>query len=148
MKCFFDTSILVAAVLPDHESHTVAASWLQAALTGKIHGMIAAQCIAEFYSVLTRLPLNPKILPDQVKHLIEHNLYPLDIQILRIEDYQRSVDRLSNLGLAGGVVFDALLAEVALRERADRLLTFNLKDFRRLGEDVSFLLWIPAIFSE
>lgn len=148
MKCFFDTSILVAAVLSNHESHTVAASWLQAALVGKIHGMISAQCVAEFYSVLTRLPLDPKISPNQVKHLIEQNLYQLEVKALQIEDYQRSIARLSDLGLSGGVVFDALLAEVALRERADQLLTFNLKDFRRLGKDVALLLWTPAIFSE
>ncbi|PSN14338.1 VapC toxin family PIN domain ribonuclease [filamentous cyanobacterium CCP5] len=148
MRCFFDTSVLVAAVLPDHEFHAVAASWLRAALAGKVHGLISAQCIAEFYSVLTRLPLNPKILPSQVKYLIEQNLYPLEVQILRTEDYQRSVSRLSNLSLVGGVVFDALLAEVALRERADQLLTFNLKDFKRLGEDVALLLWTPAVFSE
>jgi predicted nucleic acid-binding protein len=148
MKCFFDTSVLISAVLSEHKSHAIAASWLQAALTGKIHGMISPQCIAEFYAVLTRLPLEPKILPGQVKHLIEQNLCYLEIQILQLEDYQRAVSRLSDLGLPGGVVFDALLDEVAVRESADQLLTFNLKDFRRLGEDVALLLWTPALFSE
>ncbi|MEB3232019.1 MAG: PIN domain-containing protein [Leptolyngbyaceae bacterium] len=148
MKCFFDTSLLVAAVLPDHESHAVAVSWLQAALTEKIRGMISAQCLAEFYSVLTRLPLKPKISPIQARQLTEQNLYRLDVQTLQMEDYWRAIARLSNRDLSGGIVFDALLAEVALREGADQLLTFNLKDFRRLGEDIERLLWTPAIFLE
>ena len=68
MRCFFDTSILVAAVLPNHESHIVAGSWLKAALVGAIHGVISTQWIAEFYSVLTRLPLSPRCWTAKMGH--------------------------------------------------------------------------------
>ena len=43
----------------------------------------------------------------------------------------------------GGVIFDAVIAQAALKVEVDQLITFNPKDFRRLGEDVAVLVKVP-----
>ena len=43
----------------------------------------------------------------------------------------------SGLGLSGGVVYDALIAQAAKKAGADRLLTLNETDFRRVWPDAA-----------
>jgi hypothetical protein len=46
-------------------------------------------------------------------------------------------------GLGGGKVYDALLIECARISRADRIYTFNLRDFRRLAPDLTDRISAP-----
>jgi predicted nucleic acid-binding protein len=39
---------------------------------------------------------------------------------------------MADLGLSGGIVYDALIARAAQKVKADRLLTLNPGDFRRV----------------
>jgi hypothetical protein len=50
---------------------------------------------------------------------------------------QGVVERLSRRGLAGGVVYDALIAEAAAQGGADCLFTLNPGDFHRVMESGS-----------
>jgi len=48
-------------------------------------------------------------------------------------------DGVAKIGLAGGIIYDALIAKVAQKSRVGRLVTINVEDFRRVwpeGEDV------------
>ena len=67
MTVLFDTSVLVAAVLRQHPAHPEAAAWLQAVKSEERSGVVAAHSIVELYSVLTRLPLHPRIEPDTAR---------------------------------------------------------------------------------
>jgi predicted nucleic acid-binding protein len=60
------------------------------------------------------------------------------VQILALEpaDYTQALERMARLGLAGGGIYDALLAELAVRNQVTTLFTFNLKHFIRLGSDI------------
>jgi predicted nucleic acid-binding protein len=51
---------------------------------------------------------------------------------LDFEDYCAAIDRLSIAGMVSGSIFDALIAQAALKVEEDQILTFNVKDFRRL----------------
>ena len=44
---------------------------------------------------------------------------------------------MSALGLSGGVVYDALVAQAARKAQVDRLLTLNEADFRRVWPDAA-----------
>jgi predicted nucleic acid-binding protein len=48
------------------------------------------------------------------------------------------------LGLSGGIIYDALIAQVALKSEVEILLTLNAKDFLRLGEEIAQLIQVPA----
>ena len=58
-------------------------------------------------------------------------------------DYSLTLQRVAELGLPGGVVYDALLARAAEKSAADRLLTFNVKDFRRVWPSGASVLFVP-----
>jgi hypothetical protein len=58
-------------------------------------------------------------------------------------DYTQTLQRASQMGLAGGIIFDALIARAAEIAEADELLTFNLKDFQRVSPEGAFILRVP-----
>lgn len=63
MKVLFDTSVIVAALLPQHPSHVPCFAQLHAVESGPAKGYLSTHSLAEVYSVMTRLPSQPKISP-------------------------------------------------------------------------------------
>ena len=50
-------------------------------------------------------------------------------------DYTAVIQHVAMLNLTGGVIYDALILRAAERAGVDRVLTFNVDDFRRLSPD-------------
>jgi hypothetical protein len=75
-----------------------------------------------------------------VKILFDTNVL---VGALDFEDYCAAIDRVSIAGMVSGAIFDALIAQATLKAEVDRILTFNVKDFRRLGDEVSQLVQVP-----
>lgn len=90
MRALFDTSVLVAALLASHPHHSVCTSYLNQAQSQEIEGFISTHSLAEIYSVLTRLPVRPRINPELAQRQIEVNLQRLEGVPLAVEDYHRS----------------------------------------------------------
>ena len=133
MRILFDTSILVASCVQSHPHHNIAISWLQKAHKKSIKLLITSHSLAEIFSVLTRLPVSPKISTDMAQYLIQHNIAPYaDIEVLTVDHYYAAIKRVSQLGLSGGIIYDALIVEAAKNANADYILTLNMKDFLRL----------------
>jgi len=79
------------------------------------------------------LPISPRITPAAAWALVEHSVLPFVQAIeLSAEEVRGVVQRLSRMGLAGGVVYNALIAEAAAKAGADCLITLNPSDFRRV----------------
>jgi predicted nucleic acid-binding protein len=53
------------------------------------------------------------------------------------EEYCRAIDEAAAQGATGGLIYDALIAHCALKVRASAIYTWNVKDFRRLGPEIS-----------
>ncbi len=70
MKVLFDTSVLVPAFIVNHPQHSVCFSKIKAAKSGQIQGFISTHSLAETYSVITRLPIQPRISPQQAEMII------------------------------------------------------------------------------
>lgn len=139
MRVLFDASILVAALVRSHGRHGVARPWLARAMRGELTPVVAAHTLAELHATLTVLPVRPRISPQTAERLREENL-PESTEIIALtsEDYRAVIRRITDLGLAGGVVHDALIARAAEIGRVDRLVTLNQAHFRRAwpeGED-------------
>lgn len=133
MRVMFDTSVLVAGQVPSHVDYESAREWLDAARTGGCKLLLAAHTLAECYSTLTRMPIRPRIRAAAVNEMFESNILPFaTMQSLVPSDYVEVINRLAADGLCGGIVYDALGVKAAQLAQADRLLTFNLKHFRRL----------------
>jgi len=138
VKILLDTSVLVAGIVKTHSSHSRAIVWLQKANDRAFDGVIAAHSMAELYSVITALPLRPRILPGTIQELIKHDLLNVfQIVSLSEQDYVTTIDHMTALGLIGGAIFDALIMQAAVKANVDQIVTFNTKDFQRVNPSLA-----------
>lgn len=101
-----DTSVAVPLLVQTHRAHSAVVRWWQ----GR-HVALSGHALAETYSVLTRLPGDLRLAPaDAARLLNERFTAPL---LLGPEVGQRLADVLGSLGMAGGAVYDALVALAA-----------------------------------
>jgi len=133
MKVFFDTSVLVAAVVDQLAQHERAFAYFSAALEKGHACACSTHVLAECYATLTALPLPRRVQPAEARILIETNfIEKLTVVELGIVDYCEALERVAGLGLRSGVVYDALHLGCAEKAGYERLVTFNAKDFERL----------------
>ncbi len=143
-SALLDTSVLVAASLGAHELHAAALPWLARARRGEIELLVAAHSLAEMYAVLTRYPLRPKLSPAGVARILKDNVKSLArIVTLTGAEYLSTMQQAAELDLQGGIVYDALIARCAEKGNADRLVTFNVRDFRRAWPSIADRLVDP-----
>lgn len=141
MKAFFDTSVLVAAFHGDHEHHEPS---VQAFLKyPKREAAASAHSLAEVFSTLTALPGKHRVGPDQAILFLQTMRERLTLVPLSENDYYLAIEAASARGIAGGAVYDALLARCAVKVRAETLYTWNLRDFQRLGPEVAARVRTP-----
>ncbi|MEH2321044.1 type II toxin-antitoxin system VapC family toxin [Nostoc sp.] len=143
MKVLFDTSVLVPALIVNHTQYSVCFSKIKAAKSGQIQGFISTHSLAETYSVITRLPIQPRISPQQAEMIIVDMSQYLEAVPLLFNDYQTAIAQMATLNLPGGGIFDALIAQAALKAEVDALLTLNPNHFTRLGNAIADIVQIP-----
>jgi len=134
MKVLLDTSVLVAAMLPDHPMHGHAFPWLSRAKDGHFDFFVSGHTLAEVYAVLTRLPRAPRITPAEALKLIQQDIVPrATVVTLSPKHYVELIEELAARGIAGGAVYDGLIAKAASLADVDVLLTFNVTNFQRVS---------------
>jgi predicted nucleic acid-binding protein len=133
MKVLLDTSVLVAAMVEAHPAHEKSLPWLQRIKRGEELGLVSAHSVAELYAILTTLPLKPRISPTVAYDLIQHNVFDLcEVLSSTAEDYGAVIKSRSKEGITGGVTYDAIILYAAIKGKADRVVTLNENDFRRI----------------
>ncbi len=132
MTSLLDTSVLVPALVEVHPNHERAYPWLERAAAGEINVAVSNHSLAETYATMTKLPVRPKIPPGLASRLLRDGTVALTLVPLTAEDYHRTIGRIAELGLAGGMVYDALIACAAEKLDVEALVTFNVSDFRRV----------------
>ena len=144
MKYFCDTSVLVAGCVRQHPHFNRARPVLEAASAGKDAYFISAHSVAEVWSVLTRLPVLPRINQSEARLILETNVMKYFRLISATpEMYVKAVAACVECGAKGGAVYDALLLECARVADSDRIYTFNIRGFRRLSPDLGDLICAP-----
>jgi predicted nucleic acid-binding protein len=143
VKILFDTNVLTAAFIPQHPNYYSCRPWFERAKAGEFESYVSLHSLAELYSVLTKLPLIEKITPIAAQGIIFSSLEGFAKVQLDMTDYAAAINRVTRAGLVSGSVFDALIAQAALNAGVDRILTFNVRDFARLGDEVSALIQVP-----
>ena len=130
---FFDTSLLVTALVTELPNHERALDCLVKYSRKKGDACTTTHVLAETYACLTSLPVKKRISPMDAKSLIEESLVKnLEILPIDTQTYLSSIRRVSNMGMTSGIIYDALHLEMAESSGCTELLTYNLKDFRRL----------------
>jgi predicted nucleic acid-binding protein len=121
-QLLIDTSVAVALATAGHEHHQAT----RKAVGGRSCGL-SGHAAFETFSVLTRLPPPNRRTPRAVARLLAHN-FP-DSLFLGAREADRLHARLASLGIAGGAVYDALVAATA----AEHGVTLATRD-RRAAE--------------
>ena len=96
---------------------------------------LAAHSLAEAYSVLTRLPEPHRLRPEDALDLIEANWSRARVVALGGPDYRRMLRHCRDAGIAGGAVYDALIAECARKAGVSTIVTWDPDGFERFLED-------------
>jgi predicted nucleic acid-binding protein len=136
LDIFFDTSVLVASCVETHSHFAQADAAVARVLAGRDKGFLSMHSIAEMFSTLTRLPLQPRIPPFEASQLITSTIMPHFKTIpLTERDYLEAMEMMVNGGWSGAKIYDALLLRSAEKSGAERIYTFNLADFRRLAPE-------------
>ena len=134
MKVLLDTSVLVAALIETHPRHSRAFTWLHKAQQREINLIISSHTLAELYAILTSLPLSPRIAPPAARRLINDSVTPWAKVIpLSASDYQATIKDLAESGITGGAIYDALIARAAMQGGAEKLVTLNAEDVKRVA---------------
>ena len=130
MKVLFDTSVIIAAMVESHPKHQRALPWLQRGKREEFELVVAAHTLAESYAVLTTLPIKPRIATGIARRLINENIEQIArVVSLTPADYKTIIKQLSEKGMAGRIIYDALIARAAVKSKVDRLLTLNANHF-------------------
>ncbi len=126
-----DTSVIIAALLENHEHHERAFDVVRAALaTGAI---LPLPALLEAYAVMTRLP-PPLRLPPQAAMWLLRTTFEATAELVAAArtDAWPLIDGLASSGISGGATFDAHIVLCARLGGASKLATFNARHFRRL----------------
>lgn len=135
-RFLLDTSCLVAAVSPWHVHHAATLRELERRAEAGDTAVLAAHSLAEAFSVLTRLPAPHRLRPEDALRLLEANWSGSPLVALAAAQYWPVLRRCRKLGIAGGAVYDALIAAVARKARVAAVLTWDVDGFERFLEDV------------
>jgi toxin FitB len=117
-----DTSVAVPLLVRSHRDHTAVARWWNGQEI-----TLSGHALAETYSVLTRLPGDARLAPTDAAHLVRTR-FPAPL-VLSSRRARNLPETLSRLGIAGGAVYDALVA-LAAQEHGAALAT---RDARARG---------------
>ena len=136
---FVDTNVLVAARAAKVPDRQVAVDALSRERRTEVL-RISRQVIREYLAVVTRPQTWASPLP-MAEALLDVDRYASVFEIL--EDGQTVMDMLASLcrevPVAGKQVHDANIVATMLAHGERRLLTFNVKDFRRFGHRVELV---------
>jgi predicted nucleic acid-binding protein len=141
VKWFFDTSVLVAALLPDHSHH--ARSFPVFASATRKQAACAAHSLAEAYSTFTRYPGKERMSAEAAGLVMQEIEHRFTLVWLDGEEYRAAIRRMVRLGIVGGAVYDGLVAACALKSNAGHLYTWNVRHFDLLGAEIKKLITMP-----
>ena len=141
MKYFFDTSVLVPAFLDDHVHHKASIAALLNA--SKRHACSAAHSLAEVYSTLTRMPGEQRASAEEAILFLDSLSDRLTYVTLEADEYRSVIANAAESGITGGQIYDALLAQCAIKAKAEIIYTWNVAHFQLLGDKVADLVRTP-----
>ena len=135
MRFYFDTSIFIAAAIEAHPQSVPARVIFQSLIKSKHEACTSTHTLVEVYSVLTRAPFRPPVHPTEAFQLIESMIGPsTELVSLIARETKATIKGCALRGISGARVHDALHLACATKATFDRVITFNLRDFRLLAD--------------
>jgi predicted nucleic acid-binding protein len=135
VKYFFDTSVLIPALLDEHSHHPASLAALLKA--DRKNSCCAAHSLAEVYSILTRLPRTHRVSGEHAVLFLADLADRLTFIALDATEYMTAIREAATHDILGGTIYDALLARCAIKAGAEIIYTWDVGDFERMGKEVA-----------
>ena len=142
MKAFLDTSVLIATFYAHHQFHQPSIDLFLR--FKKSESSCGAHSLAEIYSSLTGRSGRERVSGEEAILFVENVSVRLTIVSLDDQEYFRAIEASAGLGIAGGAIYDALLAHCALKAKSRAIYTWNTRDFARLGKAIAERVRTPS----
>ena len=144
MRLFFDTAVLVPALITEHVHHAASkAAYQQGRREDRSCG---GHSLAEFYSTSTRVPRKFRLGGSEILLMVGEILENLSILTLAPDEHVSTIQDAVRDQIVGATISDALLACCAMKAEADAIYTWNLKHFQQLP-DIRSRVRTPWAFS-
>lgn len=130
-----DTSVAVPLVMSSHAEHPMVSTWAAGRSLG-----LSGHTLAETYAVLTRLPGDARVRPEDAVALIDNN-FPVRLA-LSVAQAQEIHRELARHGVSGGATYDGLVA-LAARDHGAVLVTRDARarsTYEAVGVKVEILV--------
>jgi predicted nucleic acid-binding protein len=141
VRLLFDTNILIAGSVPGHPNREGCLPLLQEVVSRVTEGYISTHSLSEYYRYMTG-KAQPQLSPKNTEKAIRQLLINFTAVSLDEGDYLAVFARMRIQSLHGAIVYDAIIAQAALKAEVDYIVTLNTYDFKRLGADVASLVFI------
>lgn len=129
MSAYLDSSVLVAALVEDEETHEACLTLLR-----RRDNVTWSHALAEVFATLTGGRLGIRVSPAIASRLIEESLLPrLRLIELGADDVSASLRASEASGVRGGAIFDFLHLVAARKAGASTLHTLNERHFLPLA---------------
>lgn len=134
---FFDTSVLLPALISPGATETPAERLFDALVDGRLERPRTAwHCCLEFFAVATRLPGSARLAPEDAVFLLRQEILPrfdiLQLPQAAASDFLQTVE-VERIG--GGRIYDLHIAEVARASGVRTVVTNNRRHFTSLLRD-------------
>lgn len=124
---FFDTSVLLAALISQHPDHERAFRWMAGARAKRFNLIVGQHTLMELQVMLTSMATRPKITPGVAERLIRSNIESGQVVTLTPAAHWSALEKSSRAGARGTAVYEHLNVQAALGAGAQNLLTLNPK---------------------
>jgi predicted nucleic acid-binding protein len=134
-----DSSVIIAGLLSWHEFHARAFNVLEKAIASQ-RLLLPLPALVESYSVMTRLPSPHRLRPEIAHQLLHDSFGDAGVIALSSKNAWSFLAECAVAPIAGGRVYDAVIAHAALEGRAQELLTFNPRDFEIFADRIAIVV--------
>lgn len=137
---FFDTTVLVAAMVEDEQRHEACAQALEEAKDG----YASVHSLAECFATLTGGRLGVQLSPTDAASLVRHNVHDrLSLVSLSATEYLKLLNSAGPAGARGGAIYDFLQLACARKNKAEKIYTLNHRHFIALAPDLAQTIVSP-----
>jgi predicted nucleic acid-binding protein len=126
-----DSSVLVAAFHAGHPHFNASMRFLDQMPTEQ--AIATLHSINETYVGITRMPIQPRAMPEHAKIYIDSLKDRIQWVTLDKACYDLALDLVTQLRVPGAKIYDALIVAAAKQIGATTLYTWNVKDFELLA---------------
>lgn len=137
---FFDTSVLIAALVRGQKSHEACLALVK----GSESACVYAHALAECFAFLTGGRLSIQLDGDTAAAMIERNISAkFRVLTLSPNEILVTLKQSRSIGIRGGGIYDALHLAAARNAHVDEIYTLNLRHFQAFAPDLIDRIKIP-----